>query len=460
MFYGDVSDSRLSTFLRRYISQHEPNEVKLNNLKFCGSHVARQMGAVPAVYVLADRQSEKSFTFGHSFCHSCWSCPHCAPVAMAKRGADIACAIDALAKQGQYAFMLTFTLPHIGKMSINESYTILLDTWRAFTNPSRREKQYILKGDSEAGSAGEKRVYKLSGSPLQAFKSRFDIKHFVRVYEFTYGKENGWHPHIHALFWTDKKNFAHLLEYRDMLISFWWYCARKSALKYWNKTKPNRDNVAYVDSFYADWRKYPRTGHRSVYFSVDEKGNVIVQKSSYYIAGWSGDNELTGVKTARAEGHFSPFQLLEKAYLAKKNGDLSTLHDLMWEFLEYAKVTWNRRRFALSKGLNQIIADWRKTQDYIMSFKKKDMQRKEKACSAKVVYWFNELQWNLIYFTDRTTDHMLLPKILEFALLKHAQRAIYRLLKHYGIPPDLDYSIPQSQIQLISERFSAKNISA
>lgn len=439
-----VSDYRLSGFLKRQIAELQPCNPKLINLKLCGSQIVRQLGSSPAVFLLSD--GKKSRFYGNTSCGSAWSCPKCMPIVMAKKGTDIACAIDALARwYNEYPFMITFTLPHSKYMSCKDALTILQYTWRAFTKNKRRPKlkEYTLKisvgekntrGGRAVGQAGEVRHYFVKADDWGAFREDLQIKHSVRCYEFTWSEKNGFHPHIHALFWTKKENFSKILDYEDKLVKRWWTCAKKSALKYWNEKFPDKkeENEKAVENYYTEWRMKSIDGHKSCYISRDKvTGKAEIKKSSYYVVGWSGDAELTASNYKQASnGHLTPYQMLEKAY-----NDARLIDKYVPLYLEYCNATFGRRRVEYSKtGITSIIRKWKQSEEFKTAFKKKCIEKLDATRKFKVVYWFNELQWKKIYYLDLTTDEEILSELLTLANHPDCRSEIDKLLEAYGIP--------------------------
>lgn len=439
-----VSDSRLSGFLKRQIIKNQPCNPKLTALKLCGSQVIRQPGTSAAVFLLSD--GEKSRFFGNTSCRSAWSCPKCMPIVMAKKGTDIACAIDALAKwHDEYAFMITFTLPHSRYMSCTDALTILQWTWRDFTKNKRRSKlkDYTLKlsvgekntrGGNAVGKAGEVRHYVVKADAWGGFREDLKIKHSVRCYEFTWSEKNGWHPHIHALFWTKKENFDKILGYEDNLVERWWKCAKRAALKYWNMKFPDgkEENKKAVEDYYTDWRMKSVDGHKSLFISRDRQtGKAEIKKSSYYVVGWSGDAEVTAsnYKTA-SEGHFTPYQMLKLAH-----DDARLIDRFIPLYLEYCNTTFARRRVEFSKtGINDIIKKWKRSEEFMTAFKKKCIEKLDASRKFKVVYWFSELQWKKICYLEWTTDEEIIPQLLTFAKCLDCRADIDKLLQAYNIP--------------------------
>ena len=435
-----MSNSRLHTKLKRYINQRDNLKTKLPNIYYCGSRVFKQVGALPAVFLLANEKDEVR-TFGTVSCHSAWACPKCTAQVMAQKGTDIACMIDAMAKwYNKYAFMVTFTIPHKKFQSCEEVFELLQGIWRNFSKQGEvtsRKKLYTLKNDlgerSKKGGAlgvgqkGTQKQYTItSRKPYSQFRSQLDIKYSVKVFEFTYG-ENGWHPHIHALFWTDKANFKNadtILKFEDQLLNQWWECGKLVATRF--------KGEEFAENMFSEESKHPKTGHKSVYFSRDNHGKVRIEKSSHYITGWTADKELTGGTTFKtghiANGqHLTPNQILERI-----ETDPEHWEDWIKLYIEYALATRGHRRVEFSKGAKptckEIITKWKKTNDYMEVLKKKVT---DKAHTWRVAYWFSEKQWFDICWLDLTTDKPILTEILTRAPNKEL---LEEYLTEIGIP--------------------------
>lgn len=465
MNVDEISDNRLHTFLQRYIERNKLYGEKLKGLRFCGHSVLPEHNAT---FIVTDGERVRYSTLIR--CHSVWSCPYCAPRVMADKGTDIACAIDALATwYNQRAAMLTFTLPHDKYMSCEDSFQILLATWRMFYRNKKRSKKvtYTLtadvtdenksysekqsgmyktqsgkwsqgtknKNDKRAvGKRGDKRIYQVGYDPMGDLRETLKADHFVKVFEFTYG-ENGWHPHIHMLLWTPKANLQRIAEWEDKLLERWWHCARHQAEKYYLKKYPDKaeEIKSRVNTVYADYKKVTSDGHRSVYVSKDKSGVVISQSSSHYLAGWSGNFELTGgydskLKTAR-DGHFTPLQLLEKSCASAVDAE-----KYMPIFIEYAIATRGHRRVEFSKqsGIANIIKKWKESEEYIRVLKKKVMVKADLR-PWKVVAWFSKEQWYDICEWDVTTDEDIRYEILQLAKQPDAWNAIAEYVQRFNV---------------------------
>lgn len=457
----EISNHRFQGMLKRYIREHKLIE-KIPNIYHCGAQLIKQIGFDSAVFVMKNDNSQTRF-FGNTKCHSAWACPSCTAKVMAQKGADIACLIDAMAKwKNKYAFMITFTIPHKNYMTCEESKNLLMKAWRMFSRDGnrktkvnkrvrtgdieRRNKSYgatyvfqayrtnkygkRIKSGIRREQSGSKNEFdqRAKGKPgdiveyttklgaYGTFRNELHIETHVKTYEFTYG-ENGWHPHIHMLMWVDKKDLNKALKYEQELNDRWWHCVKKIAKDIFKED--------ITDSLCADWKlKY----HKPVFISKDQNGNVIPQKSSHYITGWSGNHELTSSNYKKARGNnLTPYNLLEKAAESKTK---EKTDEWLKIYAEYAVATKGNRRVEFStNGVHDLIRQWKLTADYIEKFKKKFSDKATE--NWKVVYWFNEQQWKNICWLEATTKENTRQQILRLALNKER---LEEYLTSIGIP--------------------------
>ena len=440
--YKEASDNRLKHLLANHLTNDaiNPEHAKiLKSQRLCGSQVMKSPGWQPAVYVMTNDEDSK--LFGVTHCNSSWACPHCTPIVMARYGERIACAIDALSKwDNQLATMFTFTIPHTSGMSAEDVLQILMQTWRMFTRDGNRKyrRDYYTKKD------GTTSTYDKAGSAYGRMRNELQSTHNVRVYEATWG-ENSWHFHVHMLIWFPKQTFYQCIKYEEDLLDRWWHCAEYQCLKYYNKKYPNKsaENLKMVKELYADWRKYPKTGHRSFWISKDATGMPAVMKSSYYISGWSGDFEMTHehTKDARFKGHYSPHQLLIEADKAKQAGNKERYKQFMNLYVEYAVATKGKIRCQFSQsGINAIVLKWKQTNTYFETVKKKFTELAQGRKPYKIAVWFTEQQWSELSYLDKHSNTAIIANILEIATLKKSLEKRRQLLIEYVKLFDIDIS--------------------
>jgi len=445
----EISDNRLKTFFQKWLNVHR--EYYLPNIRQCGSALIKDMGDAPSVFVLYNDKTDKSKIYGNTSCHSAWACPKCTAEVMAKKAADIACAIDCLKKRyNQSAIMITFTIPHSASMTCKESFQVLLNTWRQFSKAGNRAakstQKYILKNDKGVrgkkggalgvGKAGEVKTYYKGRDPYGAFRQELGIKHNVRVYEFTHG-ENAWHPHIHALFWVPDKNFKKVLAYEDELLNHWWHCVKLEAKKFWSqKITDPKELENFLSTIYADYKKTTADGHKSLYISKDKDMPDRPRRvsSSWYIAGWGGDKEVTGnfhQKATHSDRNMTPYQIIHKAF--ESQGEERQKYLKL--YADYAQATYRHRRCEFSKsGITELIREYKKTIDYTENLKKKDTDKDK---NWRMVYWLSGQQWKEILLVERTTKYYVIDDILELARAPNARILIKTFLEKFGINTDI-----------------------
>lgn len=110
-------------------------------------------------------------------CASIWACPVCASVIRAERAREVQQAVDWWQSdaQGGSIVFVTLTLRHKKGDPLAVSLEAAMSSWRGL----------------------------LQGKAWGSFKRRYGVRYYIRAVEITYGR-NGWHPHVHALFFTNQ----------------------------------------------------------------------------------------------------------------------------------------------------------------------------------------------------------------------------------------------------------------
>lgn len=412
-------DHRLLHYLQKRIRQLPLAEQFLyRSTLYCGSKVSRLPHMHEGVFLLSN--GEDSRLFGLNTCKNSWYCPACAAKVMSKYAANIACLIEALEEKGQWAFMLTLTIPHTSGISCEESTEILYQSWKDFNvhgNKNQHSKYYSRKDKKRVKMIVSDKKNK---DVFASFCEEFHCIHRVRVAEYTWG-EHGWHPHFHTLFFVDKTKFQKVKEWQDKIAERWQAIVRKNTLKMWKKLNPDKsiqginNRWEFMLTQSGDYqRKSPMA-----YISVDKSGKVIRQRSSNYICGWGADKELTGNVSNKAahDGHLTPYQILEKA--AEGN---EKMWDLYFQYMQAVRKKLHRR-INFSKGAKQIIQKWKQTKAYKEYIKKKHMQ--DKRDKWELVCWFTSKQWSKI--CEINEDTPIISNILYLATKRDKELIAYYL---------------------------------
>ena len=415
-----ITDYQLQGFYKRKLRESRyAYAKKLNSQIWCAVRLIKAPMHMPGVFLLTNGDSSK--IWGVQSCDSPWSCPVCSAKRMAHEAGRIASAIDALEKQfNEEAFMITLSVPHYHDFTCKQVYDILRETWKQFVHHAKSKTQQDV---------------------FAQMACDLECKHRIRVGEFTWG-HYGWHPHYHCLFFVKKGKLQRALDWQDKLAARWVHLTKKSTIKVLTRDKyrdmTKEEVKEFVNEFFTK-TNYAK-GHPEAVISLDEKGKVRRAKSSEYMCGWGADKELTGNvrKEASHTGHYTPHQILLKAYELYKKGETEECDKWFSLYVEYALATFKTYRVRMSPDLKKIIENWRLTNDYIECFKKKSTQEMEKT-AWKVVCWFNEQQWFAICTAE------ILPQIIHLAREPDARKRISELLAEIGADSNLAEKAPQEE---------------
>lgn len=406
-----VSDERMLNFLRKQLHSDKffKKAARLNTLRNCSVRLIHAPAYKAGAFIISNGEQAK--LWGVQRCKSSWACPVCSASKMARYAADIAAAIDALEKQGQYGFMITFCVPHLMKYTCKQVYDILTKTWERFTHHGN--------GKSESNP---KDIF-------GHFARNMQCEHRIRVCEFTWGK-NGWHPHFHCIFFVPKHKLQDVAKYQKEFTKRWLEIAKQMTSQVLCTSYGKDDAKAEAERLFANISQ-PDVG---AVISLDDKGKVRRCLSSDYICGWGADRELTGNyrKKASNEGHYTPHQLLEIAYEANQLGNYEDRDKFLNLYIDYANVTLGKYRVRLSKNLRAIIETHKHSLEYIEVLKKKATEKGATRRPWYLVCWFTEEQW----FRICTSKDNLIPIILELAAnsdVTTARQKITNLLLHYAV---------------------------
>ena len=417
----EIFDTRMQSKLRQLIDELPyQQQFQLRSIRYCGSKIIKDAyGQAPGVFILKTETGNEAKFWGTTSCKSPWACPVCTARKMAQYAGDIACAIEAIRTwHNQAAIMVTLNIIHYKGLSCLELTEILYNSWKRFT----------VQGNKQ--NAGLKRK-KWKASKWAQFCEYFNCTHRVRVCEYTYNNEHGWNPHFHCLFWVDKDKLQEVAKWEETLKEFWMYCVQNEWAKYRSAHDPDETHDFNYYYQHVKWTynygKIQNKVSQPLYISKNKNGSIREQLTSDYIAGWGADRELTGNshKRATCSDSRTPFQLLEDY---SKNQDI-TAGKL---FIEYALATKLHRHarinFSVHSGIKKIIAQWKKTQQYITETKKKFTR------VWKTLIWLSSEQWRQLSEYDE--NYCIKENLLYMAAVFDPDEAwtqIYNYLKIFNI---------------------------
>lgn len=243
---------------------------------------------------------------GTERCSSVWACPVCSAVIRAERAREISQAVEAHHAAGGSILFATLTVRHERADPLKQSMDAVLGSWRK-----------LLQGSAWVGSKS-----------TQGARDRYRVSGYIRSTEVTYGS-NGWHPHIHALFFTDDKlSDTEVAAFGDELHTRWARFALKATGKL--PTREHGTDVQRVDEDGQVLGKYLA--------KVQDEGKSKTEK-------WDASAELARADVKRGRGdNFVPFELLDSEHpmpLPQRRR--------LW--VEYYEGTKGRRAITWSRGL-------------------------------------------------------------------------------------------------------------
>ena len=260
-------------------------------------------GKVPTgskVKIFKHLESGKAHFSGLQTCGSVWSCPVCSSKISERRRLEISKAVKSWVASGGEVLLVTFTFPHSRDDNL---------------------KDLLLK-QSEAS-----KKFKGRSSYSKHLRSFYGIKGTIRSLETTFSNENGWHPHLHELWFVDR-GFS-ILQLRNYVYDAW--------------------SRACVDS---------GLDCPSLKNGVDIRSGDF---ASAYVAKWGLSYEISKshIKKGKSKKSKTPFQMLDE--YDKGDFRLGSL------FREYAEAFKGKRQLFWSRGLKDYFDIDKKSDTEILS---------------------------------------------------------------------------------------------
>lgn len=406
----EVYSRYLHNYLHKLINTLPANQrLQLKTLQTCGTKIIPSTIADSGVFLLSNGEQAKMF--GMMSCKNSWACPVCTARKMEKLSSEISAAIPIMQKKGYFGLMITFTIPHVARMSCRETLEILYSTMKRF----RQSAKAKLKSKN------------CKGNIVHQFFDELQIKHFIQVCEFTHGK-NGWHPHFHCIFWCKRGKQHNALKYQKPINDWWLVQSRHFTKQYWLE-----HNLHVTDEKWADIvldKLYGRCQKDASFVIGTKDGKVEEAHDGNYLAGWGANDELTGLehKTANA-GHHSPHQLLQMAYEGDKKAEKLYIEFCLAVTQKPVKVRIHISQTGLRPILNQA-RQVAAAEEFLL--KKKELP------TWQVVLWFSSDDWS--YILDLERNSPVIANILYLGA-RH-----YELLLQYLEFLHIPYKLPSQNI--------------
>jgi hypothetical protein len=253
----------------------------------------RNCGAVPIGDQVEIRVKDGSAYYaGLETCGSVWLCPVCSAKIHHRRAAELREALSTWEEADHSATLVTITAPHDLGDPLSRLVDAQKDAWKHVTQ----------------------------GAAWQRLKRRLGIAGHIIALEFTWGDENGWHPHYHVLLVHDQDLDAAAIAALHAHI----HSRLAAACHDHGLREPDQLHAVRIDP------------------------NVSATAAGAYIAKggqWTPAEEMTrgDLKTSRTRSR-TPFQILADYYQTGDSRDRDLWH-------EYARVTRGLAAVRWSRGL-------------------------------------------------------------------------------------------------------------
>jgi hypothetical protein len=231
-------------------------------------------------------------------CGDLWKCPVCANHITAHRRDELQYIIDTL--NGTIPIMVSFTIRHTKNDRLPELMDIIGSAWRSM----------------------------MSCKCLGAYRRENAMKGYCRSLEVTWGKDTGWHPHFHALFFMASSNMISGF-YNDIRTLWDEHVDEAGGSTQWEYACKLTVAENSIASYIAKW------GH--------EPGKDTLPQ----LTRWGKAQEMTrGIVKAAGNQRYTPFELLEEYLLGRDNGPA------YWAklFRDYAQAMKGQRQLTWSRS--------------------------------------------------------------------------------------------------------------
>lgn len=277
----------------------------LQSVALCGMTVCDETTAGISRIGVQLRDGKASFS-GLKRCGSVWSCPTCAARLWSERREELEHIVSASCGKKLTVAMLTLTLAHNNKQSLEELLKALSLGWR-----KSQQQRGVRDAAAELGVVG-----------------------FVRRTEVTHGYQNGWHPHLHILVFAEGGAGKRA-----------WDNYAKEIQKVWKATAIGQGLKAPSAKRGLDLKVFEFRGKHREY--AEEIVSHYLTKGGTFLGAAA---EFTDFEGKRAKnGNRTSWELLAQA-MSGRSSAIARWHT-------YEKETAGNRAWAVSKSLRELAKE-------------------------------------------------------------------------------------------------------
>ncbi len=288
----------------------------LRPVRQCGRVLRDDPGAPSTGAGVKRRDLAKGAVAGYSgvtLCGSVWSCPRCSAVIAQRRAEEISRAVATCHRLGGRVYLMTTTVRHTRKDSLNDLFNALQKGWRAGLGgvawSGRKERVRARKGREWVEPA------------MLGDAERFGVAGRVRATEATVSLPgsggHGWHVHFHALLFVTGNLGNGLREDLDSYLNGLFHTNS-------NWDRGGLGELAFGEQVFGRYRRaVEKAGFRAdpegfdlreVHDGGSEFVGSYLSKATYDVAARIGFEVASGAHTkdARTERNVTPFEILAR----------------------------------------------------------------------------------------------------------------------------------------------------
>jgi hypothetical protein len=345
----------------------ETKEKRRPRIQYCG-YVPTTSSTTPVQ--MCKNHHGNLFFSGLANCGSYWRCPVCALKISENKKDLLSTLITAHQKRGFSIGFLTLTVRHSKFDTLKKSLDKLLNNYRSFQNV-----RSFSRGKSEIGLIGQ-----------------------VKTLEITFSKDNGWHPHLHLLYFYNTSKVETAVQFQKDLISRWF------------KYKDNNGTLSAQNQ------------------------KMITNDISDYLAKYDITSEMTKGQIKGTKG-LTPFTALAKIVLNDYQ-DYEEKRLLYGVYSTYVEQTQGRHFVNISNSLTKLYAI------EIEQYNKTDEEIVNETTIDEILLKISLSIWKKIAIND------LQPLVLN-KFKEHGLDGVYNLLTYFKDFKDLEIEIDKNQIPIL-----------
>jgi len=276
-------------------------------------------------------ETGKTFYGGLQVCGSAFACPLCSPKISEIRAAEIRQGVTEWNKEGGICLFITLTFPHTSSDSLPSLVQLFKDSLKKFRK----------------------------GKKFDRLMKEIGFKGLIKSVETTWGEGNGWHPHVHEI-WFIKPDYVEEIKKE---------CAEK-----YGHENVSKDVLTFLfeekfkTQLFEHWQKAVVSNgflapsyERGMVIKVAETEEKLQKRLAEYLAKtgiekpvWGIDDELVRLHSKKGkEGRFTPFDFLREQY----NPELTKKEKYRYRclFVEYVKCFKGVAKIFWSHGLKKYF---------------------------------------------------------------------------------------------------------